>query len=71
MAEYVAIVQTRHGDLRNDHLKEGRESGKDPKLVGFETKARRGGKVSAFHDAGGNKHFGMSLVNHLQTSRTL
>ena len=71
MAEYVAVVQAGHGDLRNDHLKKGGEGGKDTELVGFETKACRSGKIPAFHDSGRNKHLGMSLVDHLQTSRSL
>ena len=71
MAEHVAIVQACHGDFGNDHLKEGGKGGKDAELVVFKTKACSGGKVSAFHDSGRNEHFRMSLVDHLQTSRTL
>ena len=71
MAEYVAIVQARHRDLRNDHLKERGEGRKDTELVRIKTKACRSGKVSTFHDSGRNKHFGVSLMNHLQTGRTL
>jgi hypothetical protein len=71
MAEHVAIVQACHGDLGNDHLKEGGKGGKDAELVGFKAKACSSGKVSAFHDSGRNEYFGMSLVDHLQTSRTL
>ena len=71
MTEYVAVIQARHGDLRNDHLEEGGEGREDTKLVRFKTKAGGGGKVSALHDSGRNKHVRMSLVDHLQTSRTL
>ncbi len=71
MAQYIAVVQACHCNLRNDHLKEGGEGGKDAKLVTFKTKACRCGKVSALHDSGWNKHLGMSLVDHLQTSGTL
>ena len=71
MAQHITVVQARHGDFRNDHLKKGREGGKDAKLVRCKTKACRSGEVSTFHDSGGNKHFGMSLVDDLQTSRTL
>lgn len=65
MAQYVAVVQARHGDLRNDHLKESGESRKDPKLVRIESKPCRGRKVSAFHDPRRNKYFRMSLVDDL------
>lgn len=71
MAQYIAVVQARHGDFGYDHLKKCRESGKDAKLVMFETKTCRSREVSPFHDSGRNKHFGMFLVDHLQTSRTL
>ncbi len=71
MAEYVAVVQACHSDLRNDHLKEGGEGGKDAELVAVETKACSSGEIPAFHDPGRNKYFGMSLVDHFQTSRTL
>jgi hypothetical protein len=71
MAKYVAVIQACHGELRNDHLKEGGKSGKDAKLVGIETKAGGGRQISAFHDPGRNKYFGMSFVDDLQTSRTL
>ena len=71
MAQYIAVVQARHGDFRYDHLKKGRESGKDAKLVRFKTKACGGREVSPFHNSGRNKYFGMSCVDHLQTGRTL
>jgi 2-phospho-L-lactate guanylyltransferase (CobY/MobA/RfbA family) len=71
MAEYIAIIQACHGEFRNNHLKEGGKGGKDAKLVRFKTKAGGSGEISAFHNPGRNKYFGMSCVDHLQTSRTL
>ena len=70
MAENIAIVQPRHCDLRHDHLEEGRECREDAKLVGLEAKARSSGEVTAFHDPGRHEHIGVSLMDHLQTSRT-
>ena len=71
MAEHIAIVQPRHRDLRYDHLEEGRERGKDAKLVALEAKARCGGEVTTFHDPRRNEHLGVFLMDHLQTGRTL
>ena len=67
MTEYVAVVQACHGNLRNDHLKEGGEGGEHAKFVGIETEACGSREVSTFHNPGGNKYFGVPLVDHLQT----
>lgn len=71
MTEDVAVVQSCHGDLRNNHLEERREGGENTELVSVETKAGGCSEVTAFHDTGWNEHFGMFLVDHLETSRTL
>lgn len=71
VAENIAIVQSCHSDLRNNHLKECREGGENPKLVSIETEASGRSKITAFHDTGRNEYFGMFLVDHLKTGRTL
>ena len=71
VAENIAVVQSCHGDLRNNHLKECREGGENTELVSIEAEASGRSKVTAFHDTGWNEHFGMFLVDYLETSRTL
>lgn len=71
VAEDVAVVQSRHSDLRNNHLKECRKGGENAELVRVETEASSCSKVTTFHDTGRNEYFGMFLVDHLETSRAL
>lgn len=71
MTEDIAIVQACHGDLRNNHLEEGREGGENTELVSVETEASGCCKVTALHDTRWNEHFGMFLVDHLETGGTL
>lgn len=63
MTENVAVVQPSHGDLRNNHLQEGRESRKDAKLVFVEPKPSRGGEIAPFHDPRGEEDFRMLLMD--------
>ena len=68
----IAIVQSCHGDLRNNHLKECREGGENTELVSIEAEACGCSKVTVFHDhTGWSEHFGMFLVDYLETGRTL
>ena len=39
MRQYVAIVQSSHCELRDDHLQEGREGRENAKLLGVETES--------------------------------
>ena len=71
MRKDIAVVETGHGNLGNDHLQEGRESRKDTRLSFLKTKSGGGGEVTAFHDPGCNEHLGVLLVNDLETSRSL
>lgn len=71
MAKYVAVVETRHGDLRYNHLQKRREGREDSELIMFKAETSSSRIVAALHDAGGNENFGMLLVDHFQTSRSL
>lgn len=71
MREDIAVVETGHGDLGDNHLQEGRESGEDSSLALLETKSSSSGEVSALHDSGSNEYLGMLLVDNLETSRSL
>jgi len=71
VAEDIALVQACHGDLRDDHLKECRKGGENTELVSVKTEPSGCSKVTAFHNTGWNEHFGMFLVDHFETSRTL
>jgi len=39
MGEHVAIVQSGHGELGDDHLQERREGRENAKLLGVETES--------------------------------
>ena len=69
MRKDIAVIETSNCDLRNNHLKERRESGDSEytKLVGYKSKASSCRKVASFHDAGWDEYFGMFLVNDTQT----
>ena len=71
MGEDIAVVQSCHGDLRNNHLKERREGGENAELVSVETKPSGCSKITAFHDTRWNEYLWMLLVNHLETGRSL
>ena len=71
VAQDVAEVETSHGDFGNDHLQEGGESGEDTELLLVETKTGCGTEVTTLHDAGGNEHFRVFLVDDLQTRGAL
>ena len=71
MAQDVAEVETSHGDFGNDHLQEGGECGEDAELLLVETDTGGGTEVTTLHDAGGNEHFGVLLVDDLQTRGAL
>ena len=71
VAENVAEVETSHGDFGNDHLQEGGEGGEDAELLLVETETGGGTEVTTLHDAGGNEHFGVLLVDDLQTRGAL
>ena len=71
MAEDVAEVEPRHGDLRDDHLQEGREGGEDAVLLRVETEASSCAEVSALHDTGGNENLRVLLVDDLEAGGTL
>lgn len=67
----IAIVQARHGDFGDDHLKERREGGEDTKLPLLETETGGSTEVSTLHDPRWDEDFGVLLVDGLQTSRAL
>ena len=71
MAQDVAEVETSHSDLGDDHLQEGGESREDAEFLLVETETGGGTEVTAFHDAGGDEHFGVLLVDDLQTRGAL
>jgi hypothetical protein len=71
MAKDVAVVQASHGDLRDDHLKEGRECREDTELALLKAEAGGGREVATLHDTGRNKDLRMLLVNALETSGAL
>lgn len=68
VTKHVAVVEARHGDLRNNHLQESRECGKDTEFVFVKTKTSRSRKVAALHDTGGDEHLRVPLVYNFQTS---
>src|SRR5262245_48582177 len=70
MTKYVAVIESSHGDLRYDHLQESRESRENSELVVIKTETSSSGEISALHDTGGNKDFGMFLVNDFQAGGT-
>ena len=71
MAQDIAEVETSHSDFGDDHLQEGGESREDAKLLLVETETSGSTKVTTLHDAGGNEHLGMLLVDDLQTRGAL
>lgn len=71
VAENVAVVQARHRHLGNDHLQKRREGREDTELLRVESEASRSRKVAALHDAGGDEHLGVLLVDDLQPRRAL
>jgi hypothetical protein len=50
MAQDIAEVQARHGDLRDTHLEEGSERAEDTLLALLHTESRSRGEVAALHD---------------------
>ena len=71
MTEYIAIIETSHGDFRYDHLQESRESRENAEFLVVEAKAGGGGEVPSFHDTRRNKDFGVFLMDYFEASRTL
>ena len=71
MAKNVTVVQTGHGELRDDHLQERRESREDTELVRIESETGRRGEVTTLHDTRRDEDLGVSLMDDLQTGRTL
>ena len=71
MREDIAVVETGHGDLGDNHLQEGGKGGEDARLSLLETKSSSGREITTFHDPGSNKHLRMFLVDDLETSGSL
>ena len=71
MAEYIAIVETRHGNLGDNHLQERRKCREDSELVMFKAETGSSRIVATLHDAGRNENFWVLLVDHFQTRRSL
>ena len=71
MTEDIAVVETCHGDLGNDHFEKGGESGEDTKLISVESEASSGREVSTLHNTRWNEHLGVFLVDDLQAGRAL
>ena len=71
MAEDIAEVQSRHSDLRDDHLQESTKGREHAELVLVETEAGSSAEISALHDSGRNKDLRVLLVNDLETGGTL
>lgn len=71
MRENVAVVQTCHSDLRDDHLQESGECREDTKLVLVESESSCSREVASLHDAGADEDLGVLLVDDLQPSGAL
>lgn len=71
MAKNIAVVEARHGDLRDDHFQECRESGEYTKLVFVESESGCSGEVASLHDTRCDEDFGVFLVNDRQTGGSL
>ena len=71
VAEDVAVVQTSHGDLRDNHLEESRERRENAIFAFFKTKTGCSGEVPPLHDTGGNEDHRVLLVDDLEAGGTL
>lgn len=71
VAENVAEVQTRHSDLRDNHLQEGGERREDTELILVETETCSGTEVATLHDTRRDEDLRVFLVDGLETSRAL
>ena len=71
MAKDITVVESRHSDFRNHHLKKSGKGREDAKFVGIETKACRSGKIATLHDPRGHENFGVLSVDNLQASGAL
>jgi hypothetical protein len=71
VAKYIAVIESCHGDFRDDHLQERREGREDTELVMIKTETSSSRIVATLHDTGRNENFGVLLVDHLQTSGSL
>lgn len=71
MAKDITLVESRHRDFRNHHLKKSRKGGEDAKFVGIETEACRSGKVAALHDPRRHENFGVLAMDDFQAGGAL
>lgn len=67
MAEDIAIIEPGHGDLRHNHLKEGREGREYAEFVGVEAESSCSREISAFHDTRWHENLRVPLVDNLKT----
>jgi hypothetical protein len=70
-AMHVGVVQTRHRDLADAHLEEGRERGEDADLASLAAKAAGRREVAALHDAAAHEDLGVLLADVVQAAGAL
>lgn len=67
MGKDVAVVETGHGKLGNNHLEESRESREHAKFFCVETETGSGGEVATFHDTRWDEDLWMLSMDNLET----
>jgi hypothetical protein len=71
VTEDVALVETSHGELGDDHLQERRERRENTELLLVESESSRGREVTTLHDTRGDEHLRVLLVDGLEAGRAL
>lgn len=68
MRQDIAVVETSHCDLGDNHLEESREGREDTELIWSESESSGSREVTTLHDTRGDEDFWVLLVDNLEAS---
>ena len=71
MTKYVAVIEPRHGNLRDDHLKERGECREDAELVRIKAEPCSSRKIAALHDTRRHVDLGVLGMDDFQAGGAL